>query len=121
MVTKVNPTPAGEYPLGHAKENKDASAYTGFVYPAGGGNDINVYKQPMNIDIQAEVYEQGTNTNKMNISAGVASKNAYAPVFALSEIFHFSLISIILLMFSLSNSLSNLIYEYIGFSSYFLV
>ena len=79
MVTKVNPTPAGEYPLGHAKENKDASAYTGFKYPAGGGNDINVYKQPMNIDIQAEVYEQGTNTNKMNISAGVASKNAYAP------------------------------------------
>jgi hypothetical protein len=27
MVTKVKPTPAGKYPLGHAKENKDASAY----------------------------------------------------------------------------------------------
>ena len=39
----VKPTPAGDYPLGHAKENKDASAYTGFVYPAGGGNDIGVY------------------------------------------------------------------------------
>ena len=79
MVTKVKPTPAESYPLGHAKENKDASAYTGFQYPAGGGDDINIYKQPMNIDIQAEVYEQGTNTNKMNISAGVASKNAFAP------------------------------------------
>ena len=51
MVTKVNPTPAGEYPLGHAKENKDASAYTGFVYPAGGGDDINVYKQPLINDL----------------------------------------------------------------------
>jgi len=51
----VKATPAGEYPLGNAKENKDASAYTGFKYPAGGGNDINVYKQPMvigNEDIQ---------------------------------------------------------------------
>ena len=36
--------PAGAYPLGHAKENKDASAYTGFKYPTGGGNDIGVYK-----------------------------------------------------------------------------
>ena len=40
-------TPAGKYPLGNAKENKDASAYTGFKYPSGGGNDIGVYKQPM--------------------------------------------------------------------------
>ena len=30
-----------------AKENKPASAYTGFEYPQGGGNDIGVYKQPM--------------------------------------------------------------------------
>lgn len=42
------PKPAESYPLGHAKENKDASAYTGFKYPSGGGNDIGVYKQPMN-------------------------------------------------------------------------
>ena len=41
------PTPAETYPLGHAKENKDASAYTGFKYPSGGGNDIGIYKQPM--------------------------------------------------------------------------
>jgi len=42
------PTPAESYPLGHAKENKDASAYTGFKYPSGGtGDDIGIYKQPM--------------------------------------------------------------------------
>ena len=40
-------TQADEYPRGHAKENKDANAYTGFKYPEGGGNDIGVYKQPM--------------------------------------------------------------------------
>ena len=45
----VKATPSESYPLGHANENKDASAYTGFKYPSGGGNDINVYKQPMNI------------------------------------------------------------------------
>jgi hypothetical protein len=79
MEKKVNPTPAGEYPLGHANENKDASAYTGFVYPSGGGDDINVYKQPMDIQVQAEVYEQGSNLNKYNISAGNAAKNSFAP------------------------------------------
>ncbi len=44
----VKVTPVEDYPLGHARENKDASAYTGFKYPSGGGNDIGVYKQPMN-------------------------------------------------------------------------
>ena len=43
------PTPAESYPLGHATENKDASAYTGFKYPSGGGNDIGIYKQPMDL------------------------------------------------------------------------
>jgi len=55
----VKPTSADAYPLGHAKENKDASAYTGFSYPSGGGNDIGVYKQPMpntnNADYKASV------------------------------------------------------------------
>lgn len=55
----VKVTPAYSYPLGHAKENKDASAYTDFKYPSGGGNDIGVYKQPMNntysSDIKASV------------------------------------------------------------------
>ena len=40
MVTNVKPTPTESFPLGHAKENKPASAYTGFKYPEGGGNDI---------------------------------------------------------------------------------
>lgn len=44
---KVKVTPADLYPLGHAKENKSADTYTGFKYPTGGGNDIGVYKQPM--------------------------------------------------------------------------
>jgi hypothetical protein len=47
MVAQVKPAPADAYPLGHAKENKDASAYTGYKYPSGGGNDIGTYKQPM--------------------------------------------------------------------------
>ena len=38
-----------------AKENKDASAYTGFSYPTGGGNDIGVYKQPMNSPESADI------------------------------------------------------------------
>ena len=44
----VKPTPADKYPLGHARDNGPASMYTGFKYPEGGGNDIGVYKQPMN-------------------------------------------------------------------------
>jgi len=42
------PTPAGAYPLGNAKNNKDASETTGFKFPSGGtGDDLNIYKQPM--------------------------------------------------------------------------
>ena len=68
--------PAEKYPLGHAKENKDASAYTGFKYPEGGGNDIGVYKQPMpnpNGDMTDTVYGNMT-TNSLNISVGNVSK-----------------------------------------------
>jgi hypothetical protein len=79
MVTNVKPTPAESFPLGHAKENKDASAYTGFKYPSGGGNDIGVYKQPENITVNAEVHEQGQNVSALNISAGNVGKNAFAP------------------------------------------
>ena len=45
----VKPTPAdlSLRPLGHARDNGDASLYTGFKYPSGGGNDIGIYKQPM--------------------------------------------------------------------------
>jgi len=50
-----------------AKENKDASAYTGFKYPAGGGNDINIYKQPMTDPNSADI-AWATDPNSMNAS-----------------------------------------------------
>jgi len=74
------PTPAESYPLGHAKENKDASAYTGFKYPSGGGDDIGIYKQPMNLpnaDIELsqdpnklKAQELNHNTGRQRVSAG---------------------------------------------------
>ena len=76
------PTPAESYPLGHAKENKDASAYTGFKYPSGGtGNDLGIYKQPMpspnSLDIafsqdpnKLKAQELGPNTARQRVSAG---------------------------------------------------
>lgn len=76
----VKPTPAESYPLGHAKENKDASAYTGFKYPSGGGNDIGIYKQPMtnpNGTEEAAVTKSGSWTNEANISVAAGSKGNY--------------------------------------------
>lgn len=73
---------AEKYPLGHAKENKDASAYTGFKYPPGGGNDIGVYKQPMENMHKASpevVSMRGNCLNESNISAGGVSKGNYGP------------------------------------------
>ncbi len=72
--------PAEKYPLGHAKENKDASAYTGFKYPSGGGNDIGVYKQPManpNGTERSSVTMDGNCLNTANISVGGISKGNY--------------------------------------------
>lgn len=80
MVTKVKPTPADSYPLGNAKENKDASAYTGFKYPSGGGKDIGVYKQPMtnpNGTEREAVVKPGRWDNEANISLGAGSKGNY--------------------------------------------
>ena len=45
IAKKVKVTPAGKYPLGNAKEAKDASTWS-YKYPTGGGNDIGVYAQP---------------------------------------------------------------------------
>lgn len=77
-------TAADSYPLGHAKENKDASAYTGFKYPEGGGNDIGVYKQPMpnpNGNMMDSVVKNskvnGPAMDVMNISVGGISKGNY--------------------------------------------
>ena len=72
-------TPADSYPLGHAKENKDASAYSGFKYPSGGGNDIGVYKQPMlnpNGTQNEAVTKRGNGVDEVNISvAGISKGN----------------------------------------------
>ena len=76
----VKPKAAESFPLGHAKENKDASAYTGFVYPAGGGNDIGVYKQPMknpNGDEREAIVKSGKWDNEVNISVAAGSKGNY--------------------------------------------
>lgn len=71
--------PAEAYPLGHARENKAASSYTGFVYPSGGGNDIGVYKQPMNNpNPQGEVHSKGSSLDDVRISVGSHTKN-YPP------------------------------------------
>ena len=72
--------PAESYPLGNAKENKDASAYTGFKYPSGGGNDIGVYKQPMtnaHAAPQDVISKNGNDMPNMNISVGNTSKGNY--------------------------------------------
>jgi hypothetical protein len=74
------PTPAESYPLGHAKENKDASAYTGFKYPSGGGNDLGIYKQPMpspnSLDIE---FSQDPNKLKaQQLNAGTARQRVSA-------------------------------------------
>ena len=77
MVKQVKPHPAEAYPLGHAKENKDASAYTGFKYPTGGGNDIGIYKQPMpnpNGDMLDTVEKPGNPMADYNISVAGTSK-----------------------------------------------
>lgn len=78
---KVKVSPAEKFPLGHAKENKPASAYTGFSYPAGGGNDIGVYKQPMpNAHAASKeiTSKSGNNMDINNISVGGVSKGNYA-------------------------------------------
>ena len=65
---------------GHAKENKDASAYTGFKYPTGGGNDIGIYKQPMTNAHAASkdvVDMSGNPMDKFNIAIGGTNKGNY--------------------------------------------
>ena len=81
---KVKVTAATSYPLGHAKENKDASSYTEFKFPTGGGNDIGVYKQPMpNAHAASEDVVtknpkvNGPQMDVMNMSVGGVSKGNY--------------------------------------------
>ena len=56
----VKPTPATSYPLGHAKENKDASVY------AKNGTSV--------ADAKAAVTKTGNWTNEVNMSVAAGSK-----------------------------------------------
>jgi hypothetical protein len=60
---KVKVTPAGSYPLGHAKENKDASLYD--------QNGTSV------ADSKAAVTKPGNRIDAINISVGGISKGNY--------------------------------------------
>ena len=62
----VKATPAGKYPLGHAKENKDASVY------AKNGTSV--------ADGMAAVVKKGSWTDELNISLGGGSKGNYKGV-----------------------------------------
>jgi hypothetical protein len=66
--------------LGHAKNAKPASTYTGFTYPEGGGNDIGIYKQPMPNPVAAskDVTDiSGNPMDKFNIAVGGTNKGNY--------------------------------------------
>lgn len=65
IIKRFKDTPAEKFPLGHARENKPASAYTGFKYPTGGGNDIGVYKNPMQNPNSGDI-EYSTDPNAMS-------------------------------------------------------
>jgi hypothetical protein len=62
-----------------AKDNKPASAHTGFEYPAGGGDDIGEYKQPMPVPSSYAAKETdfslpGNPLGEFNISVAGTSK-----------------------------------------------
>lgn len=61
MVAKVKPTPAGKYPLGHAKENKDASVY------AKNGTSV--------ADGMSGVVKKGNGVNEIRMSVGNVFKS----------------------------------------------
>ena len=60
----VKPTPAGKYPLGNAKEAKDASTWS-YKFPesTGTARDIGVYPQPKPNTMSADIgYKTDPNT-----------------------------------------------------------
>jgi hypothetical protein len=68
---------------GKAANNKPASAYTGFEYPAGGGNDIGVYKNPMTNPHAAApdvIAMSGNAMNELNVSVGGVRKGNTKPI-----------------------------------------
>jgi hypothetical protein len=63
--------------LGHARDNGPASEYTGFKFPEGGGNDIGVYKQPMENPVAAAkdvTAKSGNPMDDFNIAVGGTNK-----------------------------------------------
>jgi hypothetical protein len=60
MVKQVKPTPAGPYPLGHAKDNKPAEAYEK------NGTSL--------ADMKNAVEKTGSWTNELDISLAAGSK-----------------------------------------------
>jgi hypothetical protein len=60
---------------GANRDNGPASMYTGFKYPEGGGNDIGIYKQPMenpNNGLAKAVTERDFTNKKSAYDVGVA-------------------------------------------------
>jgi hypothetical protein len=53
---------------------KSADTLTGFIYPTGGGNDINIYKQPMKDPNSADITKRGNQMDDLNISVGGITK-----------------------------------------------
>lgn len=62
----AKPMPAEKYPLGHAKENKDASTWS-YKFPKSSGTakDIGVYSQPQ-VNTHPGGTEYATDPNSMN-------------------------------------------------------
>lgn len=87
MPKLVKPMAAESYPLGHAKENKDAVAYTGAkFFPVNTPDPIGKYTQPRpnpNGNMEAAVVKPGPRTSDiddLNPSAGLVGKRNYKPI-----------------------------------------
>lgn len=83
MATLVKPAAAERYPLGHAKDNKDAEVYTGAkFFPADTANPIGKYTQPRpnpEGSMESAVVKSGRQVDSLNPSAGGISKGNYKP------------------------------------------
>jgi len=65
-----------------AKNNKPASAYTGFAYPSDAPNPIGVYKQPMENMHSAPdtvIELSGNPMTEFNSALGTVNKGIYKP------------------------------------------
>jgi hypothetical protein len=66
ITKRIKDTPADKYPLGHAKEAKDASTWSyRFPQSSGTAKDIGVYAQP-GINVHPGGTEYETDPNSMN-------------------------------------------------------